>query len=69
VSGTFHNRLAGTSAPINDYGTISQPKLQVALTPLRQVTLYGNYGKSFQIGTVRAPTDPAAHHRSGALDQ
>lgn len=51
VGGTFHNRLAGTSAPINAYGTISQPKLQVAITPVDQVTLYGNYGKSFQIGT------------------
>jgi iron complex outermembrane receptor protein len=50
VSGTFHNRLAGTTAPINAYGTISQPKLQVAITPVRQVALYANYGKSFQIG-------------------
>ncbi|NKJ42977.1 TonB-dependent receptor [Novosphingobium sp. SG720] len=50
VGGTFHNRLTGTTAPINDYGTISQPKLQVAITPVSQVTLYGNYGKSFQIG-------------------
>lgn len=51
VGGQFRNRLAGTSAPINAYGTISQPKLQVALTPLAGVTVYGNYGKSFQIGT------------------
>jgi iron complex outermembrane receptor protein len=50
VSGHFANRLNGTSAPINDYGTISQPKLSVAATPLDGVTLYGNWGKSFQIG-------------------
>ncbi|WP_226017872.1 TonB-dependent receptor [Novosphingobium sp. FKTRR1] len=50
VSGHFANRLAGTTAPINDYGTISQPKVSVAATPFDGVTLYGNWGKSFQIG-------------------
>ncbi|KQO09526.1 TonB-dependent receptor [Sphingomonas sp. Leaf242] len=50
VDGYFANRLAGTTAPINDYGTISQPKLSVAITPVRDVTLYANYGRTFQIG-------------------
>ncbi len=50
VDGHFANRLAGTTAPINDYGTISQPKLSVAITPVRDVTLYANYGRTFQIG-------------------
>lgn len=50
VAGNFTNRLNRTSAPINDYGTISQPKLSVAITPGGGVTLYGNYGRSFQIG-------------------
>jgi iron complex outermembrane receptor protein len=50
VSGHFANRLAGTTAPINDYGTISQPKISFAATPADGVTLYGNWGKSFQIG-------------------
>lgn len=50
VGGTFRNALSNTSAPINKYGTISQPKLSVAVTPGSGVTLYGNYGKSFQIG-------------------
>lgn len=50
VSGHFRNRLGGTAAPINDYGTISQPKLSVAITPRDGVTLYGNWGRSFQIG-------------------
>ncbi|WDF70942.1 TonB-dependent receptor [Novosphingobium sp. KACC 22771] len=50
VSGHFANRLTGATAPINDYGTISQPKISVAATPLDGVTLYGNWGKSFQIG-------------------
>lgn len=50
VGGGFRNRLNNTSAPINDYGTISQPKLSVAVTPADGVLLYGNWGKSFQIG-------------------
>ena len=50
VAGDFTNRLAGTTAPINDYGTISQPKLSVAITPITGVTAYANYGRTFQIG-------------------
>ena len=50
VAGHFTNRLAGTTAPINDYGTISQPKLSVAVTPVTGVTAYANYGRTFQIG-------------------
>ncbi|MGC1271872.1 MAG: TonB-dependent receptor [Croceibacterium sp.] len=50
VGGSFHNRLAGSSAPINHYGSIDQPKLSVAVLPAAGVTLYGNWGKSFQIG-------------------
>lgn len=54
VAGDFTNRLAGTTAPINDYGTISQPKLSVAVTPLTGVTAYANYGRTFQIGAGSA---------------
>lgn len=50
VDGQFANRLGGTTAPINDYGSIDQPKLSVAILPVKGVTLYGNWGKTFQIG-------------------
>ncbi len=50
VAGDFTNRLAGTTAPINAYGTISQPKLSVAITPVTGITAYANYGRTFQIG-------------------
>jgi len=50
VSGDFANRLNATTAPINHYGSIEQPKLSVAVTPADGVTLYGNWGKTFQIG-------------------
>ncbi|MCP3735482.1 TonB-dependent receptor [Sphingomonas sp. RP10(2022)] len=50
VSGSLRNRLNGQRYPINRYGTISQPKVSVAITPVGGVTAYANYGRSFQIG-------------------
>ncbi|KQM67664.1 TonB-dependent receptor [Sphingomonas sp. Leaf17] len=50
VGGRYTNRLNGIRYPLNDYGTISQPKLSVALTPVAGVTAYGNFGRTFQIG-------------------
>lgn len=50
VGGNFDNRLNSTTAPINDYGSIDQPKLSVAVLPVDGLTLYGNWGKTFQIG-------------------
>nr|WP_301287375.1 TonB-dependent receptor [Sphingobium sp. OAS761] len=50
VGGRFHNRLAGTDAPVNDYGAIRQPKMSLSVTPAESWTLYGNWGRTFQIG-------------------
>ena len=50
LSGMLRNRLNGQRYSINDYGTISQPKLSVAITPFAGVTAYANYGRTFQIG-------------------
>ena len=50
VGGDFANVLNGTTAPINDYGSIDQPKLSVALLPVAGLTIYGNWGRTFQIG-------------------
>jgi iron complex outermembrane recepter protein len=50
VGGNFTNRLNNTTAPINDYGSIDQPKLSVAVLPAAGWTLYGNWGRTFQIG-------------------
>ena len=50
VGGQFRNRLTNISAPINDYGRIDQPKMSITLTPVRPVTFYGSWGRSFQIG-------------------
>lgn len=50
VGGSFTNRLNGRAYPVNDYGTIHQPKLSVAVTPVAGLTAYGNFGRTFQIG-------------------
>ncbi len=50
VGGSYTNRLNGRDYPLNDYGTISQPKLSVALAPLAGLAAYANYGRTFQIG-------------------
>lgn len=48
--GTTH-LLGGIRAPLQDYGTIGQPKLSVvyALTP--QTNVYANWGRTFQVLT------------------
>ena len=50
VGGHFDDLLTSIDAPVNDYGAIRQPKMSISLTPLQGLTLYGNWGRSFQIG-------------------
>ena len=50
VAGDFTDRLTGRTARVNDYGAIDQPKLSIAIVPAAGLTLYGNYGRTFQIG-------------------
>lgn len=50
VGGDFTDVLVGAAYDVNDYGTISQPKLSAVVTPMPGVGIYGNYGRTFQIG-------------------
>lgn len=50
IGGHFSDRVAGTSAPVHDYGLIRQPKLSVAYTLHPAASVYANWGRSFQIG-------------------
>ncbi len=50
VGGSYTNRLNRRAYALNDYGTISQPKLSVAITPVTGITAYGNFGRTFQVG-------------------
>lgn len=51
VRGNFNNGLTGTSLPVNDYGLIKQPKISVVYTFSPEASAYGNWGRTFQIGS------------------
>jgi iron complex outermembrane recepter protein len=51
VSGSFTNRLSGAVFPVNDYGLIKQPKLSAVYAFDPELSVYGNWGRTFQIGT------------------
>ena len=44
-------RASGARAPLQDYGSIRQPKLSMVYTPLEQLNVYANWGRSFQVLT------------------
>jgi len=54
VGGEFVNRLSGARLPVIGYGTIWQPKVGVLATVREGVNLYGNVGRSFQVGVGAA---------------
>ena len=57
VSGSFRDlqaQAAGAapaSTPTHDYGSIRQPKISVAYALADEVSVYGNWGRTFQIGS------------------
>lgn len=54
IEGDFRNRLNNTRADINDYDTIWQPKFGAVITPVDGYSLYGNWGRTFQVGVGAA---------------
>ena len=50
IGGDFTDRLAGATYDVNHYGAVSQPKLSAVVSPGKGVSVYGNYGRTFQIG-------------------
>jgi iron complex outermembrane receptor protein len=62
--GAFLNRATNAELPIIDYGWIPQPKASATLRVTDRMSVYGNYGRAFQIGTgiatySRSPLDPS----------
>ena len=45
------NLLGGTRAPLQDYGTIGQPKLSVVYAMTPRTNVYANWGRTFQVLT------------------
>ena len=54
IGGSYTNRLNGVTYAVNDYGTIGQPKLSAVYALSPELTLYGNVGRSFQVGVGTA---------------
>jgi iron complex outermembrane receptor protein len=50
VDGDYTNHLNGRNYDVNDYGLIKQPKFSVVVSPSNSYSLYGNWGRTFQIG-------------------
>lgn len=44
-------RATGRRAPLQDYGTIRQPKLSMVYTPMENLNVYANWGRTFQVLT------------------
>ena len=51
VGGSFDNLQTGERAPVHGYGTIRQPKLSTAYAVRDDLSVYGNWGRTFQIGS------------------
>ncbi len=60
VGGSFSDAAKRQHFAIQDYGWIRQPKFSVVYAPWRAASLYGNWGRTFQVGAG------AAAYRSGA---
>ncbi len=54
VSGEYTNLLNGNTYDANDYGLIKQPKLSAIYSFSRELAVYGNWGRSFQVGVGTA---------------
>lgn len=54
VDGDFTNLANGKPAAVNDYGNIWQPKVGAVITPIDGYSLYGNWGRTFQVATGAA---------------
>ena len=52
--GSYTNHLNGQTYDINDYGLIPQPKISALYTVAPGVSLYGNFGRTFQVGVGTA---------------
>ncbi len=54
VEGSFTDRLTRRTSPINDFGLVKQPKVSVVYAPWQQGSVYGNWGRTFQVGAGSA---------------
>lgn len=62
VYGNYRDGLNRTEADVQDYGVIRQPKISAVYTLSEHASVYGNWGRSFQVGIGAATykTNPLA---------
>jgi iron complex outermembrane receptor protein len=70
VTGEFRNRQTNAALPVIAYGWIPQPKASATLTLAPGYSVYGNYGRSFQVGTGPAAygTQPIAPSKNDGYE-
>lgn len=54
LGGNYTNRLTGVTYDMNNYGVIRQPKLSALYAVTDAASLYGNWGRTFQVGVGTA---------------
>lgn len=54
ISGSYTNQLNGQTYDVNNYGLINQPKLSAVYSISDPLAVYGNWGRSFQVGVGTA---------------
>jgi len=54
IHGSYTNQLNGLTYPVNAYGTIEQPKFSAIYAFSPAWSVYGNWGRSFQVGVGTA---------------
>jgi len=54
ITGSYTNALNGRVYDVNDYGTIKQPKFSAVYALSDAASVYGNWGRSFQVGVGTA---------------
>lgn len=50
IKGDFTDKLNNATRDINDYDAIWQPKFSAVVTPIEGYSLYGNWGRTYQVG-------------------
>lgn len=54
LNGGLTDRMTGQGYAMNDYGAINQPKFSAVFSPVDEYSLYGNWGRTFQVGVGAA---------------
>jgi len=54
VAGSFSDPSKGVNYGIQNYGLIKQPKFSIVYSPWNVASIYGNWGRTFQVGAGAA---------------